>query len=68
MHKLRNTQHKEILERIMEIIPPGYDKPIFKNMKRKIRVFYQQYNWNEDIIRKKIEDDSWFYSCIFFND
>jgi hypothetical protein len=68
MHKLRNRQHQELLERIMKIVPPGYKEPIFMNMKHKIRQFCSAFNWNEDDIRKRIGDDTWFYHPIFFKD
>ena len=68
MHKLRNQNHKEILERVMNIIPPGYKDPIFKNMKRKTRQFCSSKHWNEDEIRKEIESDNWYYNPIFFRE
>lgn len=68
MHKLRNKQHQEILARVLQIIPPGYKEPIFQKMKRRTRQFCASRKWDEDQIRKEIEDDTWFYSCCFFDE
>jgi hypothetical protein len=68
MHKLRNTKHRKILERVLDIIPPGFKEPIFKQMKRKTRQFCALYGWDETRIRKMIEDDTWGYCWPFFNE
>ncbi len=68
MHKLRNKEHKAILERILDIIPCGYNEPIFRQMKRKTRKFCSLHEWNEDEIRNLIETDTWFYCWPFFNE
>lgn len=68
MHKLRNEGHKAILERVLNIIPPGFSEPIFKQMKKKTRQFCSLYGWNEYKIRNLIETDAWEYCWPFFNE
>lgn len=68
MHKLRNTKHKEILERIFDIIPSGYNELPFKKFKKRTRMFCALYKWDETKIRKLIENGDWSYCYIFFND
>ena len=68
MHKLRNTAHKEILERVLNIVPPGYTESPFKKVKRRTRVFCACYKWDETKIRKLIESGDWFYCWMFFGD
>jgi len=68
MHKLRNEEHKAILERILDIIPRGYNEPIFRQMKRKTRQFCSLHEWNENEIRNLIETDTWAYCWPFFNE
>ena len=68
MHKLRNTKHRKILERILDIIPPGYSEPIFKKMKKRVRRFCASYKWDEHRIRYLIEKDIWYYCWPFFDE
>lgn len=66
MHKLRNTNHKEILSRILEIIPLGYKDPILEQMKRKTRRFCAFYGWDEGEIKKILtKDEYWVYRWPF---
>jgi hypothetical protein len=44
MHKLRNTRHKEILERIFDIIPSGYNESPFKKFKKEQECFVHSIN------------------------
>ena len=68
MHKLRNTKHKEILERVLNIVPTGFEESPFSKMKKRTRMFCASCEWNENKIREYIESGDWIYSWVFFSE
>jgi hypothetical protein len=62
MHKIRNTKHKEALESLYGIIPPGHAKPLSK---AKLRYLLVRHNWEPWTVKDLIEKDEWWYPfCI----
>ena len=57
-----------MLERILDIIPPGFRDPIFRKMKRRTRQFCALYGWDETRIRNIIENDTWGYCWPFMDE
>jgi hypothetical protein len=63
MHKLRNTKHIEMLNSMLNIVPPGCSQPLSK---RTMRILLQVHKWNKKEVLKEIENDEWWYR--FCND
>lgn len=68
MHKLRNTEHKKVLENVLNIIPNGFNESPFIKMKKRTRMFCASYKWDETKIRQLIECGDWIYCSMFCNE
>lgn len=68
MHKLRNIEHKRVLENVLNIIPEGFSESPFKKSKKKTRRFCASYKWDETKIRQLIECGDWIYCSMFCNE
>ena len=63
MHKIRNTKHKEALDSLYGIVPPGCSDVLSK---KKLRYLLSRHNWEVWTVRDLIEKDEWWYP--FCND
>lgn len=60
MHKIRNTKHLELLNKLcgMGIIPPGCREPLSKRVLRDLLVANK---WDEHKVLQEIKNDEWWY-------
>ena len=58
MHKIRNTKHLELLNKLMGIIPPGCREPLSKRVLRDLLVANK---WDEHKVIQLIKNDEWWY-------
>ena len=63
MHKIRNTKHKEALDSLYGIVPPGCSDVLSK---KKLRYLLSRHNWEVWTVRDLIKKDEWWYP--FCND
>ena len=58
MHKIRNTKHLELLNKLYGIIAPGCSEPLSKRVLRDLLV---SNDWDEHKVRQLIKNDEWWY-------
>ena len=66
MHKLRNIEHKRVLENVLNIIPEGFSESPFKKSKKRTRMLCASYKWDEAKITELIESGDWIYCSMFY--